>query len=65
MSKTKLDFKNINHQIVISALAGLIDDGYTAREVLELMEDCKNQLFFALREMEIENKKKRGEINGS
>lgn len=60
MNKTKLDLKNTNHQILISALVGLIDDGYTAREVLELMEDCKNQLFFALREIEIENKKKRG-----
>lgn len=58
--KTKIDFKNTNHQMLISALAGLIDNGYTAREVLELMDDCKNQLFFALQEMEIENKKKRG-----
>lgn len=61
MNKTKIDFKNTNHQMLISALAGLIDDGYTAREVLELMEDCKNQLFFALREMEIENREKRGD----
>lgn len=60
MDKTKLDMTNANHQMLISALAGLIDDGYTAREVLELLEDCKNKLFFALREMEIENREKRG-----
>lgn len=61
MNKTKLDLNKINHQVLVSAVGALIDDGgHTAREVIELLDDCKNQLFFALQEMEIENREKRG-----
>ena len=51
----KLDINNEHHQLIISACAGLVmEEGYTAREVLELLESAKSDLWGALKQIEIE-----------
>lgn len=51
----KLDINNEHHQLIISACAGLVmEEGYTAREVMELLENAKNDLWSALKQIEME-----------
>jgi hypothetical protein len=57
VDKTKLDINNPQHQMLIGILTMFVDDfGYHPRELLELLEDSKNQLFFSL--MDIYKEKK-------
>lgn len=57
MNKTKLDLENKQHQLLIGTMTMFIDDfGYTTRELFELMDDSKKQLWSAL--MEIEREKR-------
>lgn len=59
---TRFDRHNIGHQILVGTLTALIDDfGYTPRELFELIEDTKNQTYFALLELSEE----KGNANGS
>jgi hypothetical protein len=60
--KTKLDIKNPQHQILVGTLTMFIDNfGYSPRELFELIEDSKNQLWFTFQEMANENKEVKGE----
>lgn len=48
--KAKLD-TNMNLQLIVAGLAGLIDEGYTFHEVMDLLEETKRNTFPALMEM--------------
>jgi len=51
----KLDIHNEYHQLIIGACANLImKEGYTAKEVLELLESAKSELWSALEQIESE-----------
>ena len=51
----KLDINNKYHQLIISACANLVtEEGYTAREVMELLESAKSDLWGALKQIEME-----------
>ena len=51
----KLDINNKYHQLIISACAFLVaEEGYTAREVIELLDSAKSDLWGALQQIEIE-----------
>ena len=51
----KLDINNEYHQLIIGACANLVmEEGYTAREVMELLESVKSDLWSALKQIEIE-----------
>lgn len=51
----KLDINNEYHQLIIGACANLItEEGYTAREVLELLESSNSDLWDDLKKIEIE-----------
>lgn len=55
MKDTGLNKRNINHQLIIAACGRLItEEDWTAREVMELLEGSKSQLFPALRDLEEE-----------
>ena len=57
MDKTKLDENNPQHKLLIATLAMFVDDfGYTTRELFELMDHSKKQLWSALIEMEKEKR---------
>jgi hypothetical protein len=57
--KTKLDINNKHHQFLIATLTMFVDDyGYTARELYELLDHSKNQLWHALKDIEIEKRGK-------
>jgi hypothetical protein len=61
MSKTKFNLSRYEHQLVASLFTALVDDfDYTPREVFELLDDAKNQMWHAL--SEIANQKKKGEM---
>jgi len=46
---------NHNMQLIVAGMAGLIDEGYTPHEVLNLMDDAKNNTFHALVELKDSN----------
>ena len=49
----KLDINNEYHQLIIGACANLVtEEGYTAREVMELLESAKGDLWGALNQLE-------------
>ena len=49
----RLDINNEHHQLIISACANLVmEEGYTAREVMELLESAKGDLWGALQQLE-------------
>lgn len=51
----KLDINNEYHQLIIGACANLVtEEGYTAREVMELLESAKGDLWGALNQLEEE-----------
>lgn len=44
--KNKFDITRFEHQLIASTMTVLVDDfGYTPREVFELMDDAKRQLW--------------------
>ena len=52
MIETKLNPDNPNHQLLIATMVTLVDDyGYHPREVFELLDDAKRQLFHGLMEI--------------
>lgn len=55
--KPKLDLNNINVGLIITGLVGMVeDDGKTPHEAFDIVEQIKQQTFFAL--MEIKKKGK-------
>ena len=55
----KLDLNNINHQLIIAGLTGLVtDDGLTPREAFELLDEIKRQTFHALVQIKQEGDEK-------
>lgn len=57
MDKTRLDINNPHHQMLIGILTMFVDDfGYHPRELLELLDHTKSQLYFGL--VDIYNEKK-------
>ncbi|KQB91908.1 MULTISPECIES: hypothetical protein [Geobacillus] len=55
--KNKFDITRFEHQLIASTMTVLVDDfGYTPREVFELMDDAKRQLWGALAELANERK---------
>lgn len=58
MSKlNSVEFKNLldtnfNMQLIIAGMTGLVDDGFTARQVFDLLETAKQNTFHALLEIE-------------
>ena len=53
MKETRLNQHNPHHQLLIACLADFITSyGYTTRELYQLMDNAKNQLFPALMELE-------------
>lgn len=45
----KLDLNNINQQLIIAGLTGLVsDDGLTPHEAFALLDEIKQQTFHAL-----------------
>ena len=49
----KLDINNEYHKLIICACISLMTkEGYTARKVMELLEDIKNDLWGAINQIE-------------
>jgi hypothetical protein len=56
-NKTKLDINNKHHQHLVGILSLFVDEyGYSVRELYQLMDNCQNQLWVALKEIEEEKK---------
>jgi len=50
--KTRLDLNNRHHQLIVGALAAMVDhDGLTPREAFEVLEDIKRQTYQSLMEI--------------
>jgi len=59
MNKTKFNLSRYDHQLVACVLTMLVEDfGYTTREVFELLEDAKHQMWYALNELKNEKARK-------
>ncbi|WP_197072008.1 hypothetical protein [Geobacillus kaustophilus] len=55
----KLDLNNINQQLIIAGLTGLVsDDGLTPHEAFALLDEIKQQTFHALVQIKQEGDKK-------
>ena len=60
MNKSNLDIKNINVGFIITGLLGMVEnDGLTPHEAFDLLNEIKNQTYFAL----LEAYKERGKGN--
>ena len=58
MNKTYFDQNNFNQQMIMAACANLVtDENFTARQVLELLDEMKGQLWSALCEIQKEEEK--------
>jgi hypothetical protein len=54
----KLDLNNINQQLIIAGLTGLVaDDGLTPHEAFELLDEIKRSTFPALMKIKKEEEK--------
>lgn len=51
MIKHRMDMKKRSHQIIVAAMADMVDEGLTVHEVFDVLEDIKNQTFPALAEL--------------
>lgn len=47
----KMDLSNFNQQMIVSGMAGLIDEGLTFHQMVEILEDIKRNTFPALMEI--------------
>jgi len=57
MSKKHFNKESFNQQLIIAGCAGLVSkEGLKAREVLELLDEMKGQLWTALNQLEEEAK---------
>lgn len=54
-----IDIKKQSTKLILAGLAAMVDDeGMTAREALETGQEIVKESFWALKEMEIENRNK-------
>lgn len=52
MDKTRFNINNPHHQILVGTFSMFIDDfGYSPRELYELIESSKKELWFTFQEM--------------
>lgn len=56
MKAKHFDKNNINQQMIIAACANLIDEGLSAKDVMELLDEMKSQLWSGLSEIERQDK---------
>lgn len=57
MSKQRLDMNNRNHQLIVASLANMVEnEGLTAHEAFEVLEDIKRQTWHALADIQRETK---------
>ena len=54
MSKVKFNQSDPNQQLIIAALANMIDEGFSARETFQVLEDIKKNVWPGLKELEME-----------
>jgi len=54
MSNVKFNQNDPNQQLIIVALANMIDEGFSARETFEVLEEIKSNVWSALKELEME-----------
>ena len=47
-TKVKFDTNNFNQQLIIAGMVGLIDEGLNFHEMVEVLEQIKNQTFPAM-----------------
>ena len=52
--KVKFDQSNQNQQLIIAALANMIDEGFSARETFEVLEEIKKNVWSGLKGLEME-----------
>jgi len=52
--KVKFDQSDPNQQLIIAALANMIDEGFSARETFQILEEIKINIWSALKELEME-----------
>lgn len=58
MVETKLNQNNPQHRLLIALMASFVDDfGYHPRELFELMDHSKKELYFGLQEIYLEGNK--------
>lgn len=50
------DKENVYQQMIIAACASLVDEGFSAKDVMELLDEMKSQLWSALSEIERQKK---------
>ena len=49
----KVDLENQNNRLVIAALVNMVEsEGLTVRETYKRIDDIKNEIYFALKEVE-------------
>ena len=61
MSKKLFNQESFNQQLIIAGCAGLVSkEGLTTREVFELLDEMKGQLWTALNQMEEEKRNEEG-----
>jgi len=56
MSDVKFNQSDPNQQLIIAALANMIDEGFSARETFQILEEIKINIWSALKELEMELK---------
>lgn len=49
--KPKLDLNNLDHQLIVAAMANMAEKGMTPHQIFELLEDIKRQTFHSLAEI--------------
>ncbi|MDF2651402.1 MAG: hypothetical protein K0Q73_7207 [Paenibacillus sp.] len=54
--KSKVDLNNFNQQLIITGMIGLIDDGLTFHEMMDVLEDIKRDTFPAMMQLSREKK---------
>lgn len=55
MRESKLNLNSFNQQLIITGLAGLVEDeGFTPHEALSVIDEIKNNIFHALCELKKE-----------
>ena len=52
--KVKFNQSDPNQQLIIAALANMIDEGFSARETFQVLEDIKKNVWPGLKELEME-----------
>jgi len=52
--KVKFNQSDPNQQLIIAALANMIDEGFSARETFEVLEEIKKNVWSGLKGLEME-----------